>query len=161
MPGFIKLIADGSKIEYDTGAFDAWCVYLKRQDEPRFAPKDLHYFTDMAKLGKLYGHERIYYDFVKIYNETTAVISQDVLDHITELAKSYGHHRFSFDTWFTVIYAGMVAEEKKEKAVLKKRIKRLGMYQLLMERRQPEYAANFSRGKKWRELDTIMKSCGF
>ena len=65
------------------------------------------------------------------------------------------------DIWFTVIYGGMVAEENKEFAVLKKRIKRLGMHQILIERKDAEYAANFSKGKKWKELDELMKKRGF
>jgi hypothetical protein len=65
------------------------------------------------------------------------------------------------DIWFTVIYAGMVAEENKKNAKLKKRIKRLGMFQVLIEKKSAEYAANFSKGKKWKELDTIMLSAGF
>jgi hypothetical protein len=69
--------------------------------------------------------------------------------------------RLLIEKWFTVIYAGMVAEENKKFAVLKKRIKRLGMYQMLVENQDPKIAANFSKGKKWPELDLIMKSKGF
>ncbi|MDY0143845.1 MAG: hypothetical protein RBR97_18320 [Bacteroidales bacterium] len=55
----------------------------------------------------------------------------------------------------------MVAEENKEFAILKKRVKRLGMHQLLIEREKPDYAASYSKGKKWRELDIIMSGFGF
>ena len=65
------------------------------------------------------------------------------------------------DTWFTIIYAGMIAEENKANTILKKRIKRLGMHQLLLENYKAEDAANFSRNKKWKELDAIMKQKGF
>ena len=65
------------------------------------------------------------------------------------------------DIWFTVIYAGMVAEENKAFAMLKKRIKRLGMHQVLVEGFDADYAAHFSRGKKWPELDSLMKQRGF
>ena len=53
------------------------------------------------------------------------------------------------------------SQENKEFAKLKKRIKRLGMYQTLIEGMQPRDAANFSRGKDWTELDVIMKERGF
>jgi len=83
------------------------------------------------------------------------------LDKITEIASSYGDDKIIMDIWFTVIYAGMVAEENKKNAILKKRVKRLGMYQVLIENQSPDFAANFSKGKKWRELDALMKKYGF
>lgn len=60
----------------------------------------------------------------------------------------YQKDALEFDIWFSVIYLGMVAEEKKQNAVLKKRIKRLGMYQILFEKLSAEDAAFFSKGKK-------------
>lgn len=55
----------------------------------------------------------------------------------------------------------MIAEENKDYAILKKRIKRLGMHQILIEKISPEKASNFSRGRNWRELDKICKEYGF
>ena len=74
---------------------------------------------------------------------------------------SYGSDAFEVKKWFTVIYAGMIAEENKAKAILKKRIKRLGMYQTLVEQMPAAEAAIFSKGKKWRELDNICRQLGF
>ncbi len=161
MPKHIKTISDGSIIEYDKGSFDDWCVYLTRKGQSRYAPRDVEYFTILKNLGEIYGCQKIYEDFVKLYGVTTKKISQNILRGITRLASAYGRHAKEMDTWFTVIYAGMVAEENKENAVLKKRIKRLGMYQVLVEGRPPEYAATFSKGKQWRELDKVMKPLGF
>ncbi len=56
----------------------------------------------------------------------------------------------------TIIYAGMVTEETKKNSPLKKRKKRVGMHQLLIEKYLPESAAVFSKGRKWRELDQTM-----
>lgn len=161
MPRHIKTISDGSIIEYDSGSFDDWCVYLTRDGEPRYAPTDIQYFNELNDLSDIYGRNRIYDDFVRIYTPTTAVINPAILTSITEIAQSYGDHAIDIDIWFTVIYAGMVAEENKARAILKKRIKRLGMYQVLIGRASGHYAANFSRGKKWRELDAIMREAGF
>jgi hypothetical protein len=55
----------------------------------------------------------------------------------------------------------MIAEENKENAILGKRIKRLGMHQVLIENMKPEEAAVFSKGKKWKELHRLMKKRGF
>ena len=55
----------------------------------------------------------------------------------------------------------MIAEKNKEGTVLKERIKRLGMHQLLMLNYSPEVAANFSKGKKAKDLDIICRGYGF
>ena len=55
----------------------------------------------------------------------------------------------------------MVAEKNKRFAVLKERIKRLGMYQILMLSYSAGDAANFSKGKKAKDLDVICKEYGF
>jgi hypothetical protein len=161
MARLIKKVNDGSIIEYDSGKFDDWCVYLTRNGESRYAPKDTEYFRILGNLGNRYGHQRLYNDFVKIYKTTNSRIDDRILKHITDIASEYGEHASEIDIWFTVIYAGMVAEENKKNAILKKRIKRLGMYQILIEGKAPDYAANFSRGRKWRELDSIMQKLGF
>lgn len=161
MATLVKTISDGSIIEFDIGSFDEWCVYLIPNGEIKFAPKDVQYFTALRDFGKKYSRKKIYDDFVKIYDATSYAINKEVLDKITEIASSYGDDKIIMDIWFTVIYAGMVAEENKKNAILKKRVKRLGMYQVLIENQSPDFAANFSKGKKWRELDALMKKYGF
>lgn len=47
------------------------------------------------------------------------------------------------EIWLNVLYAGMIAEENKENAVLGKRIKRLGMHQVLPDEMPPETASVF------------------
>lgn len=161
MATVIKIIPDGNLIEFDKGKFDDWCVYVTKNSEPRFAPADILYFSALKQLGEKHGHRRIYEDFVKIYDHTNSKIDEKTLSQITEIANNYGDDKTTIDIWITVIYAGMIAEENKEFAILKKRVKRLGMYQLLIENKTPEFAANFSKGKTWRELDIVMKKLGF
>jgi len=161
MATLVKTISDGSIIEFDIGSFDEWCVYLIPKGEIKFAPKDVQYFRALRDFGKKYTGKKIYNDFVTIYDATTSAINKEVLDKITEIASIYGDDKIIMDIWFTVIYAGMVAEENKKNAILKKRVKRLGMYQVLIENQSPDFAANFSKGKKWRELDALMKKYGF
>jgi len=161
MARLIKRISDGSVVEFDSGKFDNWCVYLTRPNKNRYAPTDIEYFTFLNNLGNSHNHESIYNHFVEYYNNTNRHIDQNVLNQITEISSNYGEKSVEVDVWLTVIYGGMVAEENKEFAILKKRIKRLGMHQVLIERQSPHYAANFSRGKKWRELDALMRERGF
>jgi hypothetical protein len=148
-------------VEFDWGSFDEWCIFLTRPDKPRYAPKDTEYFTILKNMGNRFGHAKIYNDFISYYNQTTKDIDNTILDLITTLSNDYENKAEEMDIWLTVIYAGMIAEENKANTVLKKRIKRLGMHQVLLDNFAPEQAANFSKGKKWQELDKLMKEKGF
>ena len=150
----IKDFSDGSYVEYDKGRFDDWCIFLKRPDRDRLAPTDVQYFTRLSLLINKYGKKKLYNDFVEIYNQTSEIIDTKLLDQISSIAVTYRKEdELRMDIIFTILYAGMVAEENKKNAILKKRIKRLGMYQVLIEGKTPQLAANFSKGKKWRELE--------
>lgn len=167
MPQTIKKIKDKHIIEFDKGSFDNWCVFLKKENERRYAPKDVEYFSALKQLGNKHLHQKIYDDFLLYYNHTTKNVSKKVLRIITEIAETYDEDAEEMDIWFSVIYAGMVAEENKENSILGKRIKRLGMYQVLCENMDAEKAANFSRkpenyqGVWWRYLDGLMKERNF
>jgi hypothetical protein len=161
MATLIKEVRNNNRVEFDSGKFDEWCVYLKRHNSPRYAPKDNEYFAALYLLGKTYGHKKIYNDYLKVYALTDKNINPQVLNLITLIADTYNQAAEEIDIWFTVIYAGMVAEENKAYAILKKRIKRLGMHQVLIEQLDASYAANFSKGKGWRDLDSIMRQRGF
>lgn len=161
MAQLIKLVRGINKVEFDKGFFDDWCVYLTRKTSARYAPKDTEYFEALKNAGQQHGHAHIYNSFLLFYHPTTKRIDNRILDLITNISNDYGNDVTEIETWFTVIYAGMVAEENKANAILKKRIKRLGLHQLLLEDKTPEYAANFSKGKNWKELDKLMKQKGF
>jgi hypothetical protein len=153
----IAVIGDVN-IFFDTGRFDGYCVYLESRKGLN-APSDVMYFSRLQQLDEKY--DTIYDDFVEIYDLTTKVISPEVLKLIEEIAGSYPQDYREIQIWLTVIYAGMVAEENKQGTILGKRIKRLGMYQMLVNSDNPYTAANFSRGKKWKELDELMTKYGF
>jgi hypothetical protein len=161
MPKRINQFSHGGFIEFDRGKFDDWCVFVTRANGERFAPTDVQYFSRLKKLSEIYGTSQIYTDFLTIYNRTNAVINDDVLKLIALLSQHYKNDILEIEIWFNVLYASMVSEENKEHAILKKRIKRLGMYQVLVENMEPEKAAIFSKGKKWTELDKLMKEKGF
>lgn len=153
---------DGSKIEQGRGRFDDYCVYITRPGERKHAPKDAEYFSFFIEKSLKYSSERIYDDYVRIYEKTTDQIDYNVFEEIEEISMSYDEKdKLDFYVWYSVIYLGMVAEERKEHAVLKKRIKRLGMYQILFERMSAEEAATFSTGKKATELISLCSKKGF
>lgn len=161
MATFIKNVRNKNLIEFDKGAFDDWCVYLTRCGQSRYAPRDTEYFQRLQELGRKHGCHNIYNDFVQYYQHTTKEVNPAILKLIADLSYPYHTDAEEIEIWHTVIYAGMIAEENKTNAVLKKRIKRLGMHQVLIEGINPEVAANFSKGRKWRELDLIMTEKGF
>jgi hypothetical protein len=161
MATLVKNVRNKNIVEFDKGAFDEWCVYLTRPGLSRYAPRDTEYFNKLRQLGNKHGHQKIYTHFVTFYTPTNKTIDARILSLITNITNSYSNDAEEMDIWFSVIYAGMVAEENKAFAVLRKRIKRLGMYQVLIEGFDAEYAANFSRGRKWRELDILMRQRGF
>lgn len=162
MERIIKILKNNCKVIFDKGTFDNWCIYIVDENGSRYAPTDIEYFSELKQLATTNSFEKVYSDFVMIYEKTTDKISAEVLELINSIAITYpAIFSNTIEQWFTVLYAGMVAEENKEKAILKKRIKRLGMHQLLVDNASPSEAAHFSRGKNWRELDSIMKLKGF
>ena len=54
----------------------------------------------------------------------------------------------------------MLAECKKENAILKKRIKKLGVYNLLFDKYSIDYVTTYMRNQTWRDLDKLMKERG-
>lgn len=161
MGQLIKTFSDGSFLEYDRGSFDAWCVYLTRPDVERYAPRDFQYFQRLIQYGEKYGAQKVYDDFVSIYELTTKQMEASVLDKIEVIAKDYNEDSLSVAIDFTIIYLGMIAEENKRFTKLGKRVKRLGIHQVLMEGMSYKQAADFSRGMGWRDIDGLCKERGF
>ena len=54
----------------------------------------------------------------------------------------------------------MVAECNKKHSILKKRIKHLGVYNILFDKYDIDYVTKYMRGKSWRYLDKLMKERG-
>lgn len=162
MARLIKNLKNDRQVIFDTGNFDDWCVYVVESNGIKKAPYDVTYFGDLKNISEHYEEDKVYNDFVEIYNKTSKSIDQNILSLIDKLVSTYKEeHQVLIEQWFAVIYAGMIAEENKQYAILKKRIKRLGMHQTLKLGYEPKVAANFSKEKKWRDLDTIMKPYGF
>lgn len=166
MSKIIKTFTDGSFLEYDKGGFDCWCVYLTRPEKPRFPPLDTQYFTVAVQLGRKYANEAVYSDFIKVYDLVRKEKSISTNGHqlIELLSKQYDEPDvIRFEILYTILYAAMVAEERKENTRLGARIKRLGVHQILMDSPPLNIneAANFSRGMNWRAIDKECRNRGF
>jgi hypothetical protein len=127
MTQLIKKIKNNRSVIFDTGKFDDWCVYLVESDGTKKAPFDETYFSDLYNISQKYNQNKVYNDFVNVYDLTTKTINPLALKLIDEIVETYNQEdQILVEQWFTVIYAGMIAEENKEKAILKKKNKKIG-----------------------------------
>ncbi len=161
MGQLIKSFSDGSFLEYDRGSFDDWCVYLTKSNGSRKPPRDVDYFNQLRQLARKYGVEQIYGDYVRVYDLTGKQVEKSALIAISQIAASYGNDALEVDVIFSILYMAMIAEEQKKFTRLGKRIKRLGIYKLLIENGTVNDAANFMRGMGWRDIAKLCEERGF
>lgn len=161
MGQLIKSFSDGSFLEYDRGGFDDWCVYFTRRNEGRQPPRDVDYFGQLKNLANKYGARRIYRDYVRVYDMTKRYVEKSALVMISRIAAQYESDALEVDVVFSILYMAMIAEERKKFTRLGKRIKRLGIYMLLMENRGAGEAAGFTRGMGWRDIARLCEERGF
>ncbi len=152
----VKKFKDGSEIGFGKGRFDDFCVYLDNKP-----PLDVHYFTRLYELKEIYGGSNIYNDFIYIYELVTKNLESAVLENIAHISKKYKDDIIRVDKIFTILYMAMIAEENKVNTKLGKKIKRLGVHQILIENITPNVSANFSKGMKWREIEKECIKRGF
>lgn len=160
--GKSKLVAklsDQSSMVYAQGRFDAWCIYHVNNSLADVI-KDVDVFTILRKYTDSCQRFKLYKDFLYIFDKVTNVLNYDVVEKIKFVAKKYPNCD-EVEFIFIFLYAGMVAEENKDKAILKKYIKRLGVHQVLIEGMPAAVAANYSKGKNWRELKLECEARGF
>ena len=157
----IKTFQDGSLLEYDKGNFDRWCVYYIAASGTRTAPKDADCFWWLKYLAEKHGTGKVYGDYVRIYDMVGKEAGGGDLNKISLLSAGYDRNALLADVLFSTLYLAMIAEERKQNTKLGKRIKRLGAHQLLLEGRSIRDAADFTRGKCWREIDGLCRERGF
>ena len=155
------ILSDGTSLQYKRGKFDDWCVYAKQTNGTEFPPKDIDYFLQLENFSHKYGKDKVYADFINVYDRAGKEIQEDDCLCIKDIASTYMEDSIEAEYVFSVLYMAMIAEENKAFSKLGKIIKRLGVYQVLMENFSPSSAAIFSKGKKWKELDELMKEKGF
>ena len=85
----IKEFKDGSFLGYDRGSFDEWCVYYTDINGMKRAPKDIEYFKKLYDFSMKYGVDKIYSDYVKIYDHTGKKIEKEILLYISKIANEY------------------------------------------------------------------------
>jgi hypothetical protein len=152
---------DGTHLDFDVGKFDNFCVYIYQKDGSRRAPLDIDYFSDFQYLAEKYTKDKVWLDFLGLYEKTTRELSEKVSSYIESLCESYISDKLLFMKTFYILYASMIAENNKSNTKLGKRIKRLGLHTLIIENENLDYSVSFMRGKSWKEIDKICTSRGF
>lgn len=155
------LLSDGTFLEFDRGKIDDYCVYVRAPSGERYAPSDVDYFFDLRLLASRHGFEKVWSDFESLYEGVTSEIDSNVFKYIDSAVLKYERDQALAQKTFYLLYAGMIAEIYKSNTKLGKRIKKLGVHSLLVEKKSLEYSTNFMRNMNWREIDAICRERGF
>ena len=107
----VKNFSDGTVVEIDRGRFDDWCIYITGTCN-RHAPKDVAYFTVVRGFGKRYGVDKVYADFISVYDKTSKSLDRSVLDHIETLSKDYGEFKqICYSLYYNIFRYGCRREQ--------------------------------------------------
>lgn len=148
----------GYEIYFAQGKFDPWCVYINKHEFNNDIPLDKDYFQWILNLSDKYGVDEVYGDFLIVYEAADSSFDEKecaLLCHEIDT-----HYEEDTTHWWIIFYMTMVAECKKKNAILKKRIKHLGVYNILFDDYDITYVTRYMRGKSWRYLDKLMKERG-
>lgn len=155
------IFEDNTRLERGPGRIDNWCVYYYDENGKKRALRDIEYFRQLKCLSLKYGAERIYKDYVQIYNNTHKEIESQTVDLISAIASQYEDSKLEVKKVFSELYMTMISEENKKNTRLGKRIKRLGVYALLLEGKNEQKAANFMRHRTAEEISQMCSEKGF
>ena len=156
-----RTLPSGVSIAWGRGRIDSWCVYI-HEDGGRRAPLDTEYFDHLNSIGAELGATVVYDQFVQLWQMASGTPDPSANALVDSLVSSHPPLvQFDSTQWYTVIYMAMVSEENYPGTRLGKRLKRLGVHQFLLEGMPVIEAANWSRGKPWRQLDAECTKRGF
>ena len=72
-------LQDGKYLYYDKGRFDDWCIYEVSDNGKKSVPKDIDYLNELNKYTKIFDRNKIYQDFVQIYNLTNNKLELSII----------------------------------------------------------------------------------
>lgn len=148
----------GLKIYYSRGRKDNWLVNYETMDGSVSNPLDKNYFKWTTELANAYGREKVWDSFNRIYY---SVHKNGWMNDDRELCKKVCikeanmYEEPTLKLWITY-YMTMLAEENMPNAVLGKKIKRLGVYNILWDNYTIDYVCSYMRKKRWWELREMM-----
>jgi len=149
----LKEFSDGQKLVFDTGKVDDYRVtYMDGSGRPMLSPTDEFFFKFALSLGRnksVWGIIQFIADQIDSRTEFSQIDIPTL--HGTEWELKM----------FSAYAAAVIAEERKRWSKLGKRVKLLGYYQVLILGYTPIEAANWSRGRGWREISLECSKYGF
>ena len=151
---------------FDRGNFDEWCVHCMKPDGKMWFAYDSEYLSWIKRMAKFHGKDKVYKDFISIYNSACYNFN---MKNGYEVIKEVASHYPSKDTtehWWTYFWMTMVAEERKENAIVGKKIKRLAVHNLLYDNYKLSYVLKYMDTRRnpnmnWRVLDDLCYERGF
>ena len=156
----MRIVTDQNfKFEFCTGNFDDYCVDVTYPTGKKSHwLKDEEYFFWLKRLSKKYGVQRVYSTFLKVYDKVSVNTDKDTVNTLIRTVDK--EYRESTQQLWSILYMTMLAEEYKEGTILGKRIKHLGVYNILFDNYGVSYTTRYMRGMNWRDLDKLMQQRG-
>ena len=154
------------RLFFGRGRFDDWCVFVFDSVRSKFFfPLDYDYLYWIKCLGERFGNERVYFDFVLLYDCVRRGVSNRECYVVTSMVDE-GYVGVDTQVWWVIFFMTMYAECMKENTRLGKRIKRLGVYNVLVDGDDVEYVTQYMKNDEglpgWFEyLDRLMRDRGF
>ena len=129
----VREFSDGTKLFYGHGKFDEWCVYYEGRGKTRKALSDSEYFTVLRKLATKHGKNKVFTDFVRVFYSAdhNVLPGNSEWEYIKAFSDTYGEDALTAEKCFETLLYTMVAEERKEGAVVGKYIKLVAGYEVI------------------------------
>ncbi len=142
---------NGFHLEFCRGDFDDYCVQVSKNGYKYPWFRDEEYFRWIKRLAKEYGVDKVYKDFVYVYDNVYCGVSSETANKIIRDVDN--HYKEHTQQWWGLFFMTMLAEEYKENAILGKKIKRLGVYNVLIDKCSISKVVMYMRGKPWQYLE--------
>lgn len=114
---------------------------------------------EFHRVAAKYSADRIYLDFVKIYDATGFDFNPETMKMIAGISRFYGNDAGTMNYLFTFHYFAMLSEQTGREPRLGKRIRRLVVYQALFNK--DATPITYSPPRKWWLLDAQCRQLGF
>lgn len=140
----LRQFVDGTQLVYDDGEYDGWRVSFYDNDKFVWSPTDEELFSELLSFGQ--EHNDLFYAILAVADQIGprtdfAQVRIETIDGTLKEEKMY-----------SALAAMMIAEERKKSTQLGKKVKLLGLFQLLLEGFTPYKAAHWSRGRSTEEI---------
>lgn len=160
LKSLITAFDDRTYLCYTRGAFDNWRVtFLDSEGKQETSPKDTAFFDYFLSLMAYGNTGREIFNIIKRMSKKISKGMDIDFDHLKDEIYEYAEElsipeeeKLRFEKAMMSVLAAMLSEEQKAFTKLGKKLKLLGLHQVLIGKMDPKIAANWSRGKPWREI---------